>query len=133
MTETGYQTKIIKSIISDGGTAITGIFIAGEADIQAGVPTEVLIYVPDTEQHGTHIPKTILRNITIEVKTPENYDRVMRALEIQDGLYVIVNPVPLKKHEKLQIFKLNNMRKRGGLALVAHSYEQVKDYINANK
>ena len=108
-----YQKKIIKWFIASGGTAITGMLPTGEADIQAGFPC-----------------KGRLLNVMVEVKTPDNYDRVMRGVEEVDGLYEIVNEKALKEHEPLQIYKVNNVRKRGGLALIACCISQVSEYIN---
>jgi len=125
MLESGYQSKIIKAIIADGGTAITGKLKSGEADIQAGYPFALM-----TKQGMSFKPKTILVKLAVEVKTPKDYDRVMRGVEEVDGLYVITDETPLKDHEPLQIHKLNNVRKRGGFALIAHSYQQVKEYMD---
>lgn len=115
-TETYYQSKIIKSMIADGGTAITGKLKTGEADIQGSYPIEC---------NGINRLATLI----VEVKTPTNYDRVMSCLEEVDGLYTIISSTKLKPHEPLQIHKLNNVRKRGGIAMLAHSYEQVKERI----
>jgi len=115
--EAYYQKKIINWFISIGGTAITGTLPTGEADVQAGFP-----WVINERVH--------LLNVMVEVKTEEDYYRVMRALEEVNGLYVIVDQVPLKKHEALQITKLNNVRKKGGLAVLAFSVVQVRDYIS---
>jgi len=128
MRESGYQSKIIKGIIADGGTAITGTLKTGEADIQAGYPYSIM-----AKQDMSFKPKIILVKLAVEVKTPQDYARVMRGVKEVDGLYEIFNETPLKEHESLQIFKLNNVRKRGGFALIAHSYEQVKEYMNENK
>ena len=113
MAEQYNQKKIIKWFVSIGGTAITGTLPSGEADIQAGYPYE-----------GRLI------NVMVEVKDEPNYHRVMRAVEEVNGLYVIIDKVPLKKHESLQIFKLNNVRKRGGLAVLAHSVANVVEYLD---
>ena len=125
MLESGYQTKIIKSIIADGGTAITGKLKTGEADIQAGYPFDIM-----TKQGMSFKPKTLLVKLAIEVKTPKAYAYLMQGVEEVNGLYVVTNSTKLKEHEELQIFKLNNVRKRGGFALIAHSYEQVKEYMD---
>ena len=143
-TETYYQSKIIKSMIADGGTAVTGTLKTGEADIQGGMPYLIKERMPSeddlyhlTIQYGSVAiddakeDASILRNIVVEVKTPDNYKRVMRAIKEVDGLYEIVDPVPLKKHEPLQIHKINNVRQRGGLGIIAHSYAQVKEYLDA--
>ena len=115
--ESYYQGKIIKSIISEGGTALTGIFKTGEADIQASYP---MIAEGDIR----------LFHLVIEVKTPEAYTKLMSGLTEEFGLYKITDDKKLKQHEFLQIHKLNEVRKRRGLALIAHSYEQVVDYVN---
>lgn len=126
MLESGYQSKIIKGIIADGGTAITGKLKTGEADIQAGYPMAIL-----REYQGKRVLVPTLLNLMIEVKTPKDYERVMKCITEVKGLYVISEGCKgLKDHEPLQIHKINNVRKRGGMALVAHSYEQVEEYIN---
>ena len=132
MLESGYQSKIIKGIIADGGTAITGKLKTGEADIQAGYPVEVGLHTLafKNRPEGYITFKTVLLKLTVEVKTPKAYAYLMQGVEEVNGLYVVTNPTKLKEHEELQIHKLNNVRKRGGLALIAHSYEQVKEYIN---
>ena len=113
MAEQYNQKKIIKWFRDIGGTAITGTLPSGEADIQAGYP---------------FLGRLI--NVMVEVKDEPNYHRVMRAVEEVNGLYVIIDKVPLKKHESLQIYKLNNVRKRGGLALFAYSVAQVVEYLD---
>lgn len=112
MAEGYNQSKIIKWFHALGGTAITGRFPAGEADIQAGYP-----------HRGR------LLNVMIETKTPEDYYRVMRAIEEVDERYVIVDRAKLKKHEPLQITKINLVREKGGMALIACEIAQVKEYI----
>ena len=129
-TETTYQSKIINSIIEEGGTAITGKLKQGEADIQAGYPMRVI-----WQSGNMRVPmsKKILVKLTVEVKTPSNYTRVMRAVVETEGLYKIIDKTPLKKHEVLQIHKLNEVRKRGGFSLLAHSFKQVKEYMDAQQ
>ena len=123
-TEASYQSKIMKWIKANGGTAITGILKTGEADIQAGWPVELVL--PKGER------KTVLLNIAIEVKTEPDYYRVMRGVKEEAGFYKIVDTTPLKKHEVLQITKLNRVRMLGGMALIAFSVEQVNNYIRRN-
>lgn len=98
-----------------GGKAINGTYTkSGEADIQGGYPIN-----------------SILRYIAIEVKTELDYHRVMRCIDEIDGLYVIKTGIKgLKKHEPLQIHKINEVRKKGGLALVAFNFKQVKEYVD---
>ena len=110
--ESYYQKRIIDWFKSIGGTAITGTLPTGEADVQAGYPHE-----------GR------LLNVMVEVKTEEDYHRVMRGVVEKDGRYFITDSKALKKHEPLQILKLNNVRARGGLALIAFSVAQVIEYI----
>lgn len=107
-----FQKKIIKWFHSIGGTAITGQLPIGEADVQAGYP-----------HHGR------LLNVMVEVKTEEAYNKLMKGLHEVDGLYTIVDKAKLKEHEALQILKINIVREKGGMALVAFSVDQVKDYI----
>ncbi len=98
-------------IISIGGHVVNGNYTkAGEADLQCGYPV-----------NGK------LLHLCVEVKTPKDYERVMRAV---DEDYNIINQKPLKKHEPVQMAKIRQVRKRGGLALVAYSFDQVKEYIN---
>ena len=123
MLESGYQSKIINDIINIGGTAITGKLKTGEADIQAGYPILVRTV-------NYHEPVIRLMKLAVEVKTPKAYEYLMKGIKEVDGLYVIHDDTKLKKHEHLQIFKLNNVRKRGGFALLAHSFQQVKEYMN---
>jgi len=123
MLESGYQSKIIKSIINMGGTAITGKLKTGEADIQAGYPMYIEKVIG---QHSV----IILVKLAVEVKTPQAYKYLMQGVREENGLYVVHNPTKLKEHEELQIHKLNNVRKRGGFALLAHSFQQVKEYMD---
>ena len=111
--EQSNQSKIIKWFIKIGGTAITGNFPTGEADIQAGYPYNGRLY-----------------NVMIETKKEYEYNYLMSGLKLVNGVYEIVDETKLKDHEHLQIFKLNNVRKRGGLALLAYSVEQIIEYID---
>ena len=114
MKEAKYQSKIMKELEAFGGKAINGQYSKpGEADIQGGYPINGNLYY-----------------IAIEVKTEHNYNRVMSCLEIEEGLYRIVNNTKLKKHEALQVFKLNQIRKLGGLALFAYKFSQIQEYVN---
>lgn len=116
MKESTYQKKIIDKIKSNGGHAITGVFTTnGEADIQAGISIN-----------------GFLIHACIEVKTEGDYYRVMKGLKEEGGIYDIVDVSKLKKHEPLQVMKINDIRKKGGIALFAYSYEQVEDYINSH-
>ena len=111
MKESSYQKKIINSIIANGGKAFTGHFPKAQADIVAMLSDG--------------------RYIEIEVKTPENYERVMKCVVEESGLYSLLEGIKgLKPHEPAQIMKLNKTRRLGGLALLAHSYEQVQEYVH---
>ena len=114
MLEGGYQKKIIDSIKAIGGTAFTGQFPTGQADLVCGWPKDGrLLY------------------LEVEVKTKENYHRVMQSMDLVKGRYIIKDDCKsLKKHEYLQITKINNTRANDGLALLAYSFEQVKEYID---
>ena len=135
MTEQGYQSKIIKDIERIGGIAINGNFSKkGTADLICGYPiiTEVFSLPVDfPEQSIVQMKaKTRLLHLHIEVKTPKDYDRVMRSIVEIDGQYEFNECTKsLKEHEYLQITKLNLVRKKGGLGLIAHSFEQVVDYV----
>ncbi len=117
MKEAAYQSKIMISLEAIGGKSINGQYSkSGEADIQGGYPIN-----------------DILRYIAIEVKTELDYHRVMKCIDVIDGLYVIKTGVKgLKQHEPMQIHKINDVRKKGGLALVAFEFKQVKEYVNDN-
>jgi len=125
MTESGYQKKIIDSIEAIGGIAVNGNFTkAGTADLVCGYPIEVHSLM-------TNSRKTYLRHLHVEVKTKHDYERVFKSIEEVDGLYVFKDNIKsLKKHEYLQITKLNHLRDIGGLGLIAHSFEQVKEYVD---
>ena len=116
MLETGYQSKIMKSLIADGGRCVNGQYTkAGEHDLQGGYPFNGRLY-----------------DLTIEVKTEHDYNRVMSALRayMEDGIefYQIIEVKKLKNHEPLQVMKLNQARMKGGLSLFAFDYSQVKEY-----
>ena len=110
-----YQSKIIKWFHKIGGTALTGQLPDGEADIQGGYPY-----------------RGRLLNVMVEVKTEVDYNRVMSGVEVVNERYVIIDRKKLKEHEPLQIRKLNRVRDRGGIALLAFSVSQVEDYIKAD-
>lgn len=125
MTEQAYQSKIIKSIEADGGVVVNGTYSkAGIADLVCGYPIELTTMATDSE--------IILQHLHVEVKTKEAYEKLMRNnIEEVEGLY-ICKPW-FKGREVLQAHKLNEVRKRGGLALFAYSYLQVKEYIDEYK
>lgn len=115
MKESSYQNKIMKCLEAIGGKVINGTYSkAGEADIQGGYPVNGRLHY-----------------IAIEVKTKIDYDRVMRGVKVVDGLYVIFDSTSLKKHESLQIHKINEVRKKNGLALIAFEFKQVEEYVDA--
>ena len=126
MTEQGYQSKIIKAIEGIGGVVVNGTYSkAGIADLICGWPT---YYEKVVGQHA----EIVLIHLHIEVKTEKDYERVMRSVcEEKGGLYHFESvTTSLKKHEFLQITKLNAVRKLGGKALIAWSIQQVEDYMN---
>ena len=102
MNESGYQSKIIKSIEAIGGTAINGNFtIAGTADLICGYP--IWYY---HESFGKDM--LALFHLHVEVKTKYDYERVMRSVYEKDGYYCFREDTKsLKAHEFLQITKLN--------------------------
>jgi len=123
MNEQAYQSKIIKAIESRGGHVINGQYTrAGEADLQCGYPVETML--------GNCVT---LHYLAVEVKTEEDYARVMKCVDITivDGVEQLKlnGKKGLKKHEPLQITKINSVRRKGGLALIAWSFEQVEQYI----
>lgn len=99
MLEKSYQSKIIKAIEKKGGHVVNGQFTKkGEADLQCGYPFKGRLYY-----------------IAIEVKTEDNYYRVM------SGKY--------KEHELMQKVKIEQIRQKGGLALFAYCISQVEEYV----
>jgi len=113
MTEGYYQNKIIKAIEAIGGQVVNGQYTkTGEADLQCGYPIEgKLLY------------------IAIEVKTKKDYSRVMSGLALVDNRYIVTNRAKLKEHEPMQVIKINRVRNRGGMALIAYNFKQVQEYI----
>ncbi len=125
MKEARYQARIMAQIKQDGGVAVNGQFsTAGEADLQCGIPIEVLI---DSIRQLDFEVKTILIHVAVEVKTEFDYHRVMSGI---DADYNVIDKAKLKKHEVLQMAKIRRNRKLGGLALVAYNYKQVLEYVN---
>ena len=130
MTEQGYQSKIIKAIESRGGHVINGQYTrAGEADLQIGYP----VYPCEEDD----LDELVLRYLAVEVKTEKDWHRVMKCLNliVADGVeqYQIRQDVKgLKPHEPLQITKINSVRRKGGLAIIAWSFDQVEQYIKDN-
>lgn len=111
MNESYYQSNIMKGIEAIGGHVVNGNYTrTGEADLQCGYPYQGILY-----------------HLCVEVKTPDNYDRVMKAV---DEDYKIVDVKKLKKHEIVQMHKIAKVRRLGGLALVACSLSQVEEYVN---
>ncbi len=116
MRESGYQSKLIAKIKEDGGWAVNGNYTTnGEPDLQCGIPKNMLGY------------GTVLLYVAVEVKTELDYHRVMRGIDVD---YNVVHKKALKSHEVLQMAKIREIRKRGGLALVAYTYKQVREYID---
>ena len=125
MLEGGYQSKIIKSIEAIGGHAVNGTYSkSGEADLQCGIPVYVGKYMDGDGPIWES--KKVLIHVAVEVKTEENYHRVMRAV---DDDYNVIDSTPLKAHEPLQMAKIRRLRRKGGLAIVAYNFKQVMDYI----
>ena len=115
MKEQTYQKKIITDLEKFGGYAVNGIYTKdGEADLQTGYPVN-----------------GILQYLVIEVKTKHDYERVMSGIEDENGIYQITNVKKLKPHEPLQIHKINLVRRKGGLGLVAYCFKQVQEYVNS--
>ena len=133
MTEAYFQKKIMDKIESIGGHVINGKYTrTGEADLQCGYPVEIDVIGEIDHEWGVDVVttgKTILAHLCVEVKTPKDYERVMRAI---DEDYNIIDQKPLKKHESVQMAKIRQVRKKGGLALVAYSFDQVKQYVEEN-
>jgi len=127
MLESSYQSKIIKAIEAFGGVVVNGQYSkAGEADLQCGWPTER--GVGQGEDYLVFYRGLI--HVAIEVKTEKDYHRVMKCINPD---YTLNGKLGLKKHEALQMAKIRRNRERGGLALVAYSFEQVKEYVDESE
>lgn len=118
MRESYSQQKIISHIQRRlNGVAITGIYSTnGEADVQSGVPIEI---------YGIEI----MALVRIEVKTPDNFERVMSALREENDRYIITDLSKLKKHEPLQVAKINETRDKHGVAFFASTPKEVDYYL----
>lgn len=133
MKEQDYQTKIMKAIEAKGGWAVNGNYTkAGEPDLQCGWPVTLFKKESTCTNLWQGKDITILAYLAVEVKTEKDYYRVMKCLNEVGGEYVILNGATgLKKHEPLQVAKINMIRKRGGLALFAYDISQIEEYVNA--
>ena len=110
----------MKAIEEDGGVVVNGNFTrSGEPDLQCGYP----VYRDRID--GSNYKELVY--LAVEVKTEQDYYRVMRGI---DKDYNIVDIKKLKKHEPVQMAKIRKIREIGGLALVAYNYTQVKEYVN---
>jgi len=129
MLESGYQKKIMDKWEEAGGHVVNGIYSkSGEADLQGGFPISIGNEVAEIGAPVT--PIMLLVHLVVEVKTEEDYHRVMGCLVEEDGLYRILPGVKgLKDHEPMQIKKINEVRKRGGLGLIAWDFSQVQTYV----
>ncbi len=129
MKESDYQKKIIKGIEDIGGIAINGKYTKdGTADLICGYP-EVKCF--HWGKNTKYMPPVLL-HLHVEVKTKDSYEALMRNnITEVDGFYVC-DP-KFKGREVLQSAKLNDVRRRGGLALFAYNIKQVKEYVNGNK
>jgi len=124
MLESKYQSNIIKAIEAIGGVVVNGRYSkSGEADLQCGWPIEVHVDTHDNQ----YLIYGGLAHLAIEVKTEKDYHRVMKCINSD---YTLNGKSGLKKHEPLQMAKIRRNRERGGLALVAYSFEQVKEDVN---
>jgi len=124
------QSSIMGKIESIGGHVINGVYTrAGEADLQCGYP--ISIGNEPVEINGPLMPIMILAHLCVETKTEKDYYRVMSALEEVDGQYKIIDIKKLKKHEPLQVAKVNAVRRKHGMALFAYCFEQVEEYVRS--
>ena len=134
MTESGYQSKIIKAIEDMGGQVVNGNYTkVGEADLQCGYPIELEVVDNIFHEWGIEMKshsKKMLVYLAVEVKTEKDYERIMSGL---DEDYNIVDEKKLKKHEFVQMAKIRIVREKGGLALVAWNIDQIKGYIDGRK
>ena len=136
MNESYYQAKIMKEWEAIGGHNVNGNYTkSGEADLQGGYPhTDMYLKPTGDKLHPfkSEVEKRIrLLYLVVEVKTEEDYARVMKCIVEENGRYVIQNTKGLKKHEPLQIAKINMVRDKGGLAVIAWNFKQVQDYVTA--
>lgn len=113
-SEAKCQTSIANKLYEEGGWWVNGNYTkSGEADLQCGKHWRGRLYY-----------------LAVEVKDEDGYNRLMSGLNEVNSLYEIVNPKKLHKHEFLQVHKINEVRKRGGLAIIAYNYKQVEEYCN---
>ena len=75
------------------------------------------------------LPKNnTLLHLHVEVKTKDAYDALFKKhIKEVDGYYAVNENY--NGREVLQAAKLNGVRKKGGYALFAYSFEQVKEYM----
>ncbi len=117
MKESGYQARIMSQIKQNGGWSVNGNFtLAGEPDLQCGI----MHLIPNYN-------KEVMLYVAVEVKDDFNYHRVMKGI---DENYNVIDKKKLKGHEILQMAKIREIRKRGGLALVAYNHKQVMEYVD---
>jgi len=113
MRESVYQSKIIKAFEAIGGWCVNGLLTKkGELDLNGGYPIEGRLYY-----------------IAVEVKTEKAYNYMMQGIEIKDNRYIIKDFTKLKDQEPMQILKINKIRDRGGLAILAWNFNQIKEYV----
>jgi len=131
MVESKFQAKIIKAIEAKGGVVVNGTYSkSGIADLICGYPKDNIWVGGDYSPRGT-IDKigVVLLHLHIEVKTKIAYEALMRNnITEVDGYYVCKEG--FVGREVLQSAKLNDVRRRGGLALFAYCIEQVEGYID---
>jgi len=140
MLESGFQKKIITSIEDIGGVVVNGTYSkSGIADLICGWPMPVKKLTEKEKyylviDYGTAVldmQPQILLHLHVEVKTKTDYNKLFKKnIKEVNGLY-IVDP-EFSGREVLQAHKLNDVRKRGGLALFAYSFEQVQEYVNGH-
>lgn len=123
MKESAYQSKIIKAIEAIGGEVVNGRYTkVGIADLVCGYPYTI----QDT---------SVLLHLHVEVKTQKDWNRVMQSVDevydesVKGYRYFIKNKKYLKDHELLQVTKLNTVRDKGGLAMLAYEFKQVQEYV----
>ena len=128
MTEQAYQTKIMKKWEAIGGHVVNGQYTkAGEPDLQGGFPVEYM-------SSGDKCFDVNLLYLAVEVKTEKAYLALEKKWKLitVDGVEQYQLDSKFNGRELLQAAKINSIRRKGGLALFAWSFEQVEQYVKDN-
>ena len=124
-----------------GGHNVNGKYTrAGEADIQGGWPISHMVYDGRVEatEYSLGCDNSRYENrllyLAVEVKTEVAYNQLEKKWKMLtvDGVEQYQLDKSFKGREILQAAKINDIRRKGGLALFAWSFEQVEQYVKDN-